>query len=593
MNILSITMDANSSACAMKDGKIVAAISEERFNKVKNYIGYPKESVEYCLKQLGGKVDKVLLPSSQSDPEAVITHWTRRNVEERMREQNEYWYPKIYDNKKDLRYMEVFPEYVDYDQYPHAQEWKKIDFTASKEIRVAQFQKLRKSMVSKHIGISEDIIEFKDHHLCHAYYAYYASPIRNKPVLCFTADGFGDYYCATLRKFDENGNVETLLETDQALLGRLYRFITLNLKMKPLEDEYKVMGLAPYATEYHWRKPYEIFKELLEVDGINFKMKDKPKDFFFSYKKKLESCRFDAIAGGLQKYLEEVIVNWVTNSIEHTGIKNVVFSGGVSMNVKAMMEVSKIPNLETIHVPPSGADESLCIGAAYHESSLSMDHDKIQPLEHAYLGERYNRDQVIEYLENNVKSEYKVVSGVTPETVARMLSEGAVVALFTSSMEFGARALGARSIIADPRDEATVKRINRKIKNRDFWMPFAPVVLAERFTDYFYNEKNIISPYMTIGFETTKLGKEHLKAALHSADQTGRPQRITRDHNPVYYDIVKSFEKLTGVGALLNTSFNLHGLPIARTPEDAMHVLRNSKLDALIFDDIMVLNNEG
>jgi len=120
-------------------------------------------------------------------------------------------------------------------------------------------------------------------------------------------------------------------------------------------------------------------------------------------------------------------------------------------------------------------------------------------------------------------------------------------------------------------------------------MPFAPVVLDERFDEYFYNDKNIISPFMTIGFETKQLGKKHIKAALHPADKTGRPQRITRENNQVYYDIIKSFEEITGVGALLNTSFNLHGLPIVMTPKDAMHVMDNSDLDAVLFDDVMVL----
>ena len=155
-------------------------------------------------------------------------------------------------------------------------------------------------------------------------------------------------------------------------------------------------------------------------------------------------------------------------------------------------------------------------------------------------------------------------------------------------MEFGARALGARSILADPRGIDTVKRINYKIKNRDFWMPFAPVVLRERVSDYFLNEKDLNSPFMTIGFETTDLGKRDLKAALHQADETGRPQMIERQNNPMYYDIVKSFEDITGVGALLNTSFNLHGLPIVRTPEDALFVLENSGLDALLLEGTLI-----
>lgn len=593
MNILGITMDSNSSACAMKDGVVVAATSEERYNKIKNYIGYPKEAVEYCMEMLDRKVDKVLLPSPQLDPMMVLTHWTKRDVQERMREQHEYWHPKIYEGKADLNYAEVFPESVDLDQYPGKDFWSSIDLSAPLDERIRKFRKLRKKMVAEHLGISEDIIKFKNHHLCHSYYAYYASPLRDKPVLSFTADGFGDLYNATLRSFDEKGKSKILMQTDKALLGRLYRFTTLNLKMKPLEDEYKVMGLAPYATEYHWRKPYEIFKELLEVDGINFKIKSMPRDFFFEYQKKLESCRFDAIAGGLQKYLEEMIVQWVSNSIDETGIEDVVFSGGVSMNVKAMMEVIKIPRLKSLHVPPSGADESLCIGACYHEASLSRKNQDIDPIVNGYLGKDYTKKQIEDFItREKLSHKYEVRKGAKSSDIAEMIEDGAVIALFLGRMEFGARALGARSIVADPRDLSTVKRINYKIKNRDFWMPFAPVVLEERFEDYFYNDKGTISPFMTIGFETREEGRTNLKAALHAADLTGRPQLIRRKDNQMYYDIIKSFEERTGTGALLNTSFNLHGLPIVMTPEDAIYVFENSGLDAVLLQDTLVVKRK-
>ena len=586
--ILSITIDANSSACAMIDGEIVAAISEERFNKIKNYVGYPKQSVEHCFKALGGSVDKILLPSPESDPLLVLTHWTKRDVQERIDEQNKYWYPNLYENKN-VHYLSVFPEKLNLQQYPGEKFWSQIDLKADVSTRIKQFKKLRKLMISEHLNVPVEKITFKQHHMCHSYYAYYASPIRNEPVLSFTADGFGDHWCATLRLFDENGKSKVLMQSDEALLGRLYRFVTLNLKMKPLEDEYKVMGLAPYASEYHWRKPYEVFKQLLEVDGYNIKLKNRPKDFFFYYQKKLESFRFDAIAGGLQKYLEDIVVQWVENAIEITGVKNVVFSGGVSMNVKAMMEVSKIKSLEKLHVPPSGADESLCIGAAYHEASKHLNSHDILPLKNAYLGVGYNADEIQKFIVDNlIDQHYNVTNNVSSDQIALELSQGSVIGLFTGKMEFGARALGARSIIADPRSVDTVKRINYKIKNRDFWMPFAPAVLQERVNDYFINEKNLVSSFMTIGFETTDLGKNTLKAAIHSADQTGRPQFVTKEYNSTYYNIIKSFEELTGVGALLNTSFNLHGLPIAMTPEDAMHVLDNSGLDALLIEGFLI-----
>ena len=209
MKILGITLDANSSACAMIEGQLVAAISEERFNKVKNYVGYPRKAVEYCLEALGGTVDKVLLPSIEMDPLLVLTHWTRRDVEQRMREQNEYWYPKIYEDK-DLNYLRVFPETADFEQYPGPHFWNQIDFGAPKEIRIKQFQGLRKQLVADHLGIELEQIEFKAYHLCHSSYAYYGSPVRNEPVLSFTADGFGDYWCASLRLFDGKGK-STLL----------------------------------------------------------------------------------------------------------------------------------------------------------------------------------------------------------------------------------------------------------------------------------------------------------------------------------------------------------------------------------------------
>ena len=588
MNILSITLDANSSACAMKDGVVIAAISEERFNKVKNYVGYPKHAVEFCANALNNKIDKVLMPSIEMDPMLVMTHWTRRNVAERIEEQKRYWHPRFYGESTQT-YTDVFPEYVDKEQYPGSEFWTKVDLSASAPKRAEQFRGMRRDLVANHLGVPSSIVEFVEHHLCHSNYAYFASPARGEKVLSFTADGFGDYYCATIRVFSEDGSSEILMQSSDAFLGRLYRYTTLNLGMKPLEDEYKVMGLAPYATEYHWRKPYEIFKELLEVDGINIRLKNKPDDFYYYYKDKLESCRFDAIAGGLQKFLEETIVEWVSNAIDETGIKTVVFSGGVSMNVKAMMEVSKISSLKKLYVPGSGADESLGIGAAYHETRKELGHGSTSPLTNMYLGTQYTQEDIDTFVKDKKLSDkYAVVEKASPATVASLISDGNVVAVFLGKMEFGARALGARSILADPRGIDTVKRINYKIKNRDFWMPFAPVVLRERVSDYFLNEKDLNSPFMTIGFETTDLGKRDLKAALHQADETGRPQMIERQNNPMYYDIVKSFEGITGVGALLNTSFNLHGLPIVRTPEDALFVLENSGLDALLLEGTLI-----
>ena len=172
--------------------------------------------------------------------------------------------------------------------------------------------------------------------------------------------------------------------------------------------------------------------------------------------------------------------------------------------------------------------------------------------------------------------------------IAEEIKNGKTVARFSGRMEFGQRALGNRSIIADPSNPDIIKKINKQIKQRDFWMPFTPTILIERTKDYIINQKNIDSTFMTMAFDSTKLGQKHLRGAIHPYDNTVRPQILTRDQNPNYYLLIKEFEKLTGIGALLNTSFNLHGDPIVCSPEDAMYTFVNSDLDILQLEKYII-----
>lgn len=579
-------MGVTSTAAAMIDGKIVACISEERFNRKKNYDGYPKHAVEFCMSFLG-TADKILLASYNVDPAHIITHQeSDRSVADWVREQKEYWYPRIYQ-EENKAYVDVFSDKIDLEQFPGTAFWNKVNIASPD--RLSGFAKIRKKIISGHLSVSESNIEIIEHHLAHSMYAFFASPFRNENVLSFTADGFGDHSNASLRIFKANKEIQLVMESDQMNIGRLYRYITLLLGMKPGEHEYKVMGLAPYASKYHWQRPYDIFKDTLYVEGVNFQYNTRPKDHYFWFRDKLEGCRFDGIAGGLQRYVEDILVDWVKNAIASTGIKKIVFSGGVAMNIKAMMEIAKIPELENIWVAPSGSDESLAMGACYAYANQTMPMDEIRPLDHAYLGTRYSKKELESFVSSNgLTQKYDIVFNASPEYVAECLASGNVIAAFIGAMEFGARALGARSILADPRDTAIIKRINSMIKNRDFWMPFAPVMLKERTNDYLINPKNIYTPFMTIGFETTGLAQRDLAAALHPADMTARPQMIERQNNPMYYDIIKAFEQLTGVGGLLNTSFNLHGYPIVMSPADALFVFENSGLDMLLLEEILL-----
>ena len=181
----------------------------------------------------------------------------------------------------------------------------------------------------------------------------------------------------------------------------------------------------------------------------------------------------------------------------------------------------------------------------------------------------------------------KRVKGIEKE-IAILLSKGKVVAHFSSNMEFGARALGNRSLLADPRNIQIVKDINMKMKNRDFWMPFAPTILWERANDYIINTKKLESPYMMIAFDTTELGKKELISAMHQYDSTVRAQLLTEGMNGRYYKILKEFEKLTGVGGVLNTSFNLHGHPIVKSPKDALFAFEHSGLEYLVLEEYLL-----
>jgi carbamoyltransferase len=591
MNLLGISMDANSTAASLINGKVVACVSEERYNRIKNYCGYPKNSVEFCQKSINNSIDKILLPSINMDPVGVITHWSsNRTVKERIKEMKEYKYPKHYLGYEP-DYLNLYNHRIDLDQYPGKEFWSTVDIRSSEEVNIKNFRQKRKELVSNHLNVSEDKIEFVEHHLAHSMYAYHTSNYYNEPILVFTADGFGDHSNGSVRLFLPNGEVRIIMETDQMGLGKLYQYVTLILNMKPHEHEYKVMRLAPYASEKYSNEAYEIFKEINYVEGLEIKYNKKPKDYYNDLKCALEGIRFDNIAGGIQKYSENLLKTWVRNTINEVGVRKIAFSGGVAMNIKAMMEIGKLSEVEDLFVPPSPGDESLTIGACY---SYLHDKKKIQKstngLDSIYLGPNYSEEEIKETIaKKNLTDKYRIIEDINIDEIGQYLANGYILGVLNGKMEFGARALGGRSILADPRNPRTVSIINDKIKNRDFWMPFAPVILKRRMHDYIINPKNLNSKYMTIGFNTTRKAQKELIAALHPSDLTCRPQIIDENDNSVYYGIIESFEKITGVGGLLNTSFNLHGYPIVMSPKDAISVFENSGIDMILLEKTLLV----
>ena len=597
MKILSIGWGTCSTAALMVEGQIISCVSEERFSRIKNDDSYPLRAVEAVLTQGAVKpeeLDLVVIAGYAFDAKAFLCHkHSRFSIQDRMREQEDYWYPRLYENKE-TSFLDIFKDKIDSNQYPG--DWNKaIDFlkTGKEESSDVFFQEFRRQAVSRHLGIDPKKIIFVHHHLSHAYYAYYGSPIQPDKAIVLVAEAWGDDKNASV-SIAEGGSIKPLSNSKDFIVGRLYRYITLLLGMKPDEHEYKVMGLAAYAKPKYYKEPLSVFQNTMYVNGLDFAFKHMPPDLFFYIKDKLKTFRFDSIAGAIQKYTQDILVEWTLNAVKSTGAKKVCLGGGVAMNVKAVMEIAKLKELDDVFVCPSSSDESTAIGAAYlamHDICCSRGQDPtsyLKPLSSAYLGLETNHDDIEEVLKEARARGYNITKNPESHRIAQIIADGKIVARCAGRNEFGARALGNRSIIADPRNTDVIKVLNEKVKSRDFWMPFAPSILKEEADRYISNPKELKSPYMTIAFETKPPAWEDLRAAIHQYDLTARPQIVDKDTNPSYHDIISEFHKSTGVGGVLNTSFNVHGEPIVQTPQDAFDVFERTDLDVLVLDGYLI-----
>lgn len=597
MKILSILWSTCSTAALMIDGVIAGCVSEERFSRKKNDESYPLRAIGYLLKDAAvdpSELDLVVIAGKKFDPTGILCHkWSNFSVKDRLREQTQYWYPKIYKKIK-ISYLRVFADKLDTRQYPG--NWKEpVDFVKSGNQKNADlfFQNFRVRVVTNHLGIDPKRIVFTEHHRAHAYYAYYGSPMEKDKTLILTADAWGDNMNASV-SIAKKGNIRVLSTSQNFIIGRLYRYITLLLGMKPDEHEYKVMGLAGYAEPKYYKEPLSVFRNTMFVDRLGFSYRQNPTDLYFYFKDRLDGHRFDSIAGALQKYTEDILIKWVKNALKVTGAKRVCFGGGVAMNLKAIMKIAKLPEAEEIFVCPSPSDESLAIGSAYaamHDICVDREEDPslyLKPLRDAYLGPKATAEETRAIIKKAKLKGYIIHERPRLQYIARLIANGKIIGICLGRSEFGARALGNRSIVADPRNLGGIKIINEKVKCRDFWMPFAPSILEEKSNDYLINPKGLKAPYMTIAFETKHQAWQDLKAGLHQYDLTSRPQIVNKETNAQYYNLLSEFQDLTGVGGLLNTSFNVHGEPIVQTPEDAFSVLERTGLDALLLDGYLI-----
>lgn len=586
MIILGIHDGHNASAALIVDGKLICAIGEERLSRDKHQYGYPAKAIETVLKFgniSSSDIDRVAMATPTLPP---AYFYTQRNstfsINDYWKEQREYWYPKLFENK-DPKYLDIFSHKVNKDNFPYDESLIKDEKDHEGMLQA------RLKHLTETLNIGKEIVSVHDHHESHAYYGYISSPYRNDNSLVYTMDGGGDNANGTVSIGEAGEPLNEISRSSNCNIGRMYRYATLLLGMRPADHEYKLMGLAAYNSEKYGKNAYDVYAETLQVDGLGFKYENQIKDHFWYFKEKLEGQRFDAVAYGIQKRCEVLLTEWISNGIKETGIGNIVMSGGVAQNIKANKLIAELDGVNQVFIPPGPGDESISIGAAFLELVKNgMQVSDINSPSDGYFGPSHSEDSAKQAIDKHAKPDWNVRK-VKPSDVAELIANGDVVSRFgLQSMEFGARALGNRSIIADPRRPDVIHHINKLVKMRDFWMPFAPSILAERENDYMINPKGIDGRFMAVGFDSTELAKEHLPAGLHPFDRSARPQIVHKEDNPNYHALIKAFEDLTGVGALMNTSFNIHGEPIVGTPDDAFDTFARCGLHHLLIGEWLI-----
>jgi carbamoyltransferase len=557
--VLGIHDGHNAGAALLKNGIVLAAINEERINNIKNYSGPPLASIKKVFQI--AKVD----PTELDIIAIVGLLRTHAPLKERP------FHTKLYER---------LTPYVHGHAFCHL-----LVKTLHKFRKMDELNRLFQEM-----AIADREIFFIEHHLAHAACAFYPRP-WDEETLVLTLDGAGDCLSATV-SIGKNLSLKRITSSTHydSPSNNLYSEITGYFGLKRWEHEYKVMGLAPYG------KPEYCIDEMRKIVRLN---PGKPLEFqntggaYLSQlqprlRRRLAEQRFDNVAAACQTYFEELVGQWVKNCISETGIHRLACAGGSFLNVKANKIIREIEGVTDAFFYPASDDGGTAVGAALEAYYRYCERESIEAdrrtLGDIYYGADYDNDYIKEALQKTgwlaKASRLESIAG----EIGELISRGKIIARFNGRDEWGPRALGNRSILADPRDMRVIRKINFAIKQRDFWMPFAPSVLEENASDYFINVKP--ARYMIEAFDTTDRADEII-AGLHPYDRTGRPQTVS-DWNPPYRKVLESFRSITGVGGVLNTSFNIHGYPIVGSPEIALATLEQSGLDRLAIGNWLV-----
>jgi carbamoyltransferase len=554
--VLGIHDGHDGGVCLLRDGQIVLCSSEERRRNIKNYPGVPERSLVEVLKRSGIKPQEIDL--------IALSGRIRTTVPTR-------GYKPIYT------VLGLFAHLG------------RTELTTSLGQWLLAKMRRRKDLLAflSTIGLGDKPLAAYDHHATHAATAYFHRPWSGEATV-LTLDGAGDGLCATV-SVGRGNELKVIARTPKfhSPAAWMYSAATSHLGMKPYEHEYKLMGMAPYGQPEHC---IAFFRNGFSVDGLTFRNNTGRIGSGLQrlFAKELYGQRFDNVAAACQLAFEELMIAWVKNCLAATQVPRLACAGGAFLNVKANKLIRELSGVESFYAYPAADDGGTPIGAAIlGYLDLCKKHQKDPQFrlpKDMYLGLEYG-DQEIEDVLRKSGLRYERPADL-PGLIAKELAGGKIVARFCDREEVGPRALGNRTILADPRDLRVTRKLNHAIKFRDFWMPFAASVLEEDAPKYIRNLSRW-PYYMIEAFDTHPEAEQAIIAGMHPYDLTVRPQ-IVNDMNPGYAQIIREFKALTGVGAVLNTSFNLHGFPIVGTPEVALETLRKSGLDALVIGPFLV-----
>lgn len=568
---------ADSSAAIFKDGVMIAATEEERFRRVKHWAGFPSMAIEFCLREAGITLSEVDHIAIGRDPRAKL----RNKVLFLLKNPGGGW-NAVLDRLKNARKVSSLEE-----------EFQLLDPQVDKSTIKAKIHQV-------------------EHHRSHLASAFFASPFEEAALL--SIDGSGDF-TTTMVGIGQGNKIEVIDSVDfPHSVGIFYSAFTQLLGFPHYGDEYKVMGLAPYGEAKYVDKLRDVlcFDKSNGLFSLNLKYFRSAKQGIVSYgddhipvvaplytpymeeqfgtvRKKDEPLTqyHKDLAASVQRITEELIFHILEHLKKKTGLSKVCIAGGVAQNSVANGKITRNTSFEEVYIPSAGHDAGISMGAALYVYNQVLNQPRTAPIWTAYTGSRFSNDTIEAYLQSRNIQYTRYSDEELYEKVAERLINAGVVGWFNGRAEFGPRALGARSILADPRRQDAKELLNSKIKRRESFRPFAPSILKEYVSDYFEVSDNV--PFMEKVFPIKPEKHAAIPAVTH-VDGTGRLQTVDRSVTPRYYQLIETFRQKTGVPILLNTSFN-ENEPIVNSPENALECFLRTNMDMLVLENCVITRN--